>query len=270
MSLKLKHHFINFFYRKLGLSRNVVYPIFSKINSLLPNKKHCQNEINTPLDPDVSSPISMDSGYKLFEANTFFDPQLVISECLEIFSKKKEIYDDQYFIKNPKKRFLLTIDSDENLLKNKHINNFVASKFVNNVVHHYLNHSYVLSTIRLWWTPVNDTAASSQKYHLDDEDLMQVKLFLNITDVSHEHGPFTFLPAHSSDIVLSRNRRTKRRYSDEEIYATLSKQDPISLVGTAGSGAFVDTSRCLHYGSRNNNQDRLVLMAQFLKQMLPY
>ena len=36
------------------------------------------------------------------------------------------------------------------------------------------------------------------------------------------------------------------------------------LVGPAGSGAFLDTSRCLHYGSRFNRRDRLVLIIQFL------
>ena len=33
---------------------------------------------------------------------------------------------------------------------------------------------------------------------------------------------------------------------------------------------FVDTSRCLHYGSRFNKRDRLVLIIQFLTFHSPY
>ena len=172
-------------------------------------------------------------------------------------------------MRNPKKRFLLTISSDEELLENTEVIKLIKSDFVNEKVNYYFKQPYVLSTVRLWWTPLNDSSISSQKFHLDEEDLTQVKLFVNISDVTRHHGPFTFLPGEPTAKILSNCRNGKRRFTDEDVYKHASNKDIIELTGKAGSGAFIDTSKCLHYGSRNNSKERLVLMAQFLKLNAP-
>jgi hypothetical protein len=57
--------------------------------------------------------------------------------------------------------------------------------------------------------------------------------------------------------------------ADEHVAAKGVSDSAIRLVGAPGSAAFVDTSRCLHYGSRSNTRERLVLQLQFLRFQAP-
>jgi hypothetical protein len=116
---------------------------------------------------------------------------------------------------------------------------------------------------RLCWSPPNETARSSQLFHFDYEDLRQLKVFINIFETKKDQGPLTFIPADISEQVQKSIRRVSR-VSDERIYKAGGRNKEVKLVGPAGSGAFLDTSRCLHYGSRFNRRDRLVLIIQFL------
>jgi hypothetical protein len=61
----------------------------------------------------------------------------------------------------------------------------------------------------------------------------------------------------------------RRRISDEEVDATCGLENAVRLVGGPGSAGFVDTSRCLHFGSRHTRRDRLVLMVQFTRFHCP-
>ena len=239
------------------------------ISNFSTQNTHEKNRINLYSGANNNDFIPHDSGYKLFKPDNIHNSEEIVTICQSIFDQNKGKYNEEYFIKNPNKRFLLTIDSDENLLKYSQFKSFFTSEFVTNAIHTYLNHAYVLSTVRLWWTPINQTSVSSQMFHLDDEDLSQIKLFVNISDVDHDHGPFTFLPYHSSSKILSKYKNGKRRFTDDEVYQHTDRNQQVSLTGVAGSGAFVDTSKCLHFGSRSNSKDRIVLMAQFLKTDAP-
>ncbi len=267
MNQPFNYYFIKAMHRKLRLPRSIVYSLSRNFNSA--NHLHRTNKISRSSYAIPAAPIPQSSGFKIFSENETSIFNGLINECIAIFKENREKYDDQYFIKNPKKRFLLTIASDEELLKKTEINKFLKSEFVNENVSYYLNQSYVLSTVRLWWTPVNDTSISSQKFHLDEEDLTQLKVFINISEVTQNHGPFTFISSDTTTKIISGFKNGKRRFSDEDVYKHASREELIELTGKAGSGAFVDTSKCLHFGSRNNTKERLVLMAQFLKLNAP-
>jgi hypothetical protein len=88
-------------------------------------------------------------------------------------------------------------------------------------------------------------------------------VFINIFETTEEQGPLTFIPAEVSEQVQKSIGRVSR-ISDERIYEAGARNREVKLIGSAGSGAFLDTSRCLHYGSRFNKRDRLVLIIQFL------
>jgi hypothetical protein len=45
--------------------------------------------------------------------------------------------------------------------------------------------------------------------------------------------------------------------------------DAVRVLAPAGGGIFIDTSRCLHFGSRGNRAERLVLLAQFMDYYAP-
>lgn len=267
MNQPFNYYFIKTLHRKFRLPRTLVYSISRRFISK--NRSHQANKIARIPNTPPADFIPQSSGFKLFQYNEIPNSNSLVAECNAIFNKCRQNYNDQYFLKNPKKRFLLTIASNEDLLNNIEIKKFLKSDFVNNNVSSYFNHPYVLSTVRLWWTPLNNTSISSQKFHLDEEDLTQMKVFVNISEVTQHHGPFTFLSGEASAKILSKFRNGKRRFSDEEIFKHIPKDELVELTGNAGSGAFVDTSKCLHYGSRSNTNERLVLMAQFLKLNAP-
>ncbi len=259
---------LKFLHRKLGISRHKTYSILRLINYFLKGNK--ANIIAVCEQPNFDASDFGAKGYLYLSPDSAQKAEQLVAECCSLYSEKSQQYTEEYFLNNPKKRFLLTIDADESLLSKPGIREFLQSDYVLNHVSAYLKSPFVLSALRLWWSPTNDTTLSSQMYHLDEEDVSQLKLLINVTSVGDENGPFTFLSAQQSEQVLNDYPVTKRRYTDEEIEQSLSDYRPQSIMGQPGSGGFVDTSKCLHFGSRHIKQDRLVFMAQFLKADAPF
>ena len=125
-------------------------------------------------------------------------------------------------------------------------------------------------------TPRGEGRQDSMLLHKDPEDCEQVKLFMNVYDVDDEHGPFTFLPADVSARVMqgigTRDGRLSRlrRYTDLEALDYCAESDFVKGTGEAGSAMFVDSSRCLHFGSRvEPDCVRLIYYVQFCRYHQP-
>jgi hypothetical protein len=112
----------------------------------------------------------------------------------------------------------------------------------------------------------------SQLFHLDPEGLRQVKFFIQIFDVGEPQGPFSFIPADTTarvlhDVAVWRKQRgvaPSRRYSDEEVAAVGGSRALVTVQGPAGTAIAIDTSRCLHLGSRvQPGTFRLMLYLQY-------
>ena len=135
----------------------------------------------------------------------------------------------------------------------------------------YLGEIPVLSQPRLWWTkPTGPNArlGGTQMFHIGSRHrppvLRQAKFLFNMNDVDEENGPFTFLSAEISDkIVAAVNYELGEEVADEEIYRYAKPGDTMRLIGPAGTGLFVDTCRCFHFGRRASTKERLMLMIQF-------
>jgi hypothetical protein len=54
------------------------------------------------------------------------------------------------------------------------------------------------------------------------------------------------------------------RLADQDVYQTVTEQSVVKLTGPKGNVNLVDPARCLHYGSRGNTSDRVMLMLSFL------
>jgi hypothetical protein len=125
----------------------------------------------------------------------------------------------------------------------------------------------------LYSTPrEGDDLIKSQLFHVDPEGLTQVKFFINVFDVDEAEGPFTFIPADASLRVLGGIRRLRKaqgqphvgRYTDEEVEAVGGARAIVSLKGPRGSGVAIDTSKCLHLGSRvRPGAFRLIFYVQY-------
>lgn len=104
----------------------------------------------------------------------------------------------------------------------------------------------------------------SQLWHRDHDDVRVIKLFVYLTDVTDlDDGPFTFIPAPASG-ALGYSLCSHR--SDEEVFGSgrIAVSDVQSLTAPALSVFMVDTSRCLHMGSRiSEGHERLLYTATF-------
>ena len=103
----------------------------------------------------------------------------------------------------------------------------------------------------------------SQLWHRDHDDTRVIKLFVYLTDVaSLEDGPLTFIPGPTSDIFgFSLHSQTP----DAVVGSRVSPDDVISLIRPKLSVFLVETSRCLHMGSRLAlGHERLLYTATFI------
>ncbi len=110
--------------------------------------------------------------------------------------------------------------------------------------------------------------SKSQLYHCDSDEAEQVKIFVLCETVTESEGPLTFLPAVQSQTIRDRTEyRYKHRLSDDDVRTAAAEPlREVALTGAPGTLAFLDTSRCLHYGSRISTSEtrRLVIMLQYI------
>ncbi len=103
----------------------------------------------------------------------------------------------------------------------------------------------------------------SQLWHRDYDDVRTIKLFSYLTDVlSEEDGPFTFIPGAESDRV----RFTTRTHLPDAQLLRSGVLHPRSVKAPRMSVFAVETSRCLHMGSRMApGHARLLYTATFIR-----
>jgi len=209
--------------------------------------------------------IPQEDGYRVFNPGDFQEIGPIVRYCANVYQESRKTFSPEYLQKHPTKKFLCPILEGVEFFRHPVLLQLMVSRPFLDAAITYLGAVPRLAGARLCWSPKNETNLSSQLYHFDYEDLKQVKIFINIFETQEDQGPFTFLPADISERVQRSIGRVIGRVSDESIYEGGGRNHEVKLVGPAGSGAFVDTCRCLHYGSRLNQRDRVVLIIQFLK-----
>ncbi len=213
--------------------------------------------------PEFEIPDS--KGVLPFESGKLPGTEEVLSICRRLV-RESEARTEAF---NPNKQdFLRTVIAGDDFATQPELVRFMISRPIVEAAARYLGAAPVLAGAALWWTPPNQSAVSSQLWHLDNEDHRQLKVFVNLTDVDEDQGPFTCLPADRSALPARLLRQGRGRLDDAAALGA-GGAEPIRLIGPAGSGAFVDTARCLHYGSRGNRRERLVLVFQFLRLEAP-
>ena len=254
-------------WKRLRLPRGVVHPLLSAAKRLAnPEQLRLRREAAAALaleGRDVTE-VPEAHGYRVLGPGALPGVGDVVSRCEAVYRQVRgdaEV-DDHLF--NPRKRFLLSLLSGADFCAHPDLLRFMVSRPILDAASLYMRSVPLLAGAALWWTPPNETALRSQLFHFDGEDERQLKLLVNIFDTRAEHGPFTLMPADRS-APLCTSAAMRRRIEDEEVDARCGLENAVSFEGPAGSGGFVDTSRCLHYGSRHASQDRLVLMIQFLR-----
>jgi hypothetical protein len=109
-----------------------------------------------------------------------------------------------------------------------------------------------------------DTPHDSQLYHIDYYSLPNVYVLVLLQDTGPEHGPWTFLPRSTSQKVKEAlgywGPDRGYRLSDEEVFSVADRGEVIEFTGKRGSVLFIESSGCMHFGSRNSILPRFQLM----------
>lgn len=227
-------------------------------------------------------------GYSLLSPDALGDLSQVLASCRQLFATRKADIDaqltgfdgwtpeEQLKFSTRKQSFLRYLLNDDDLRRHPELVDFALSDPMLGAATRYLGMIPHLSRIDLMYSlPRPGRNIESQLFHLDHEGLTQIKHFIHVFDVGGHEGPFTFIPADATSRIVrdvrTLRRRQKsgqdvevRRYSDEEIAAVGGTDDIIAVTGPVGAGVAVDTSRCLHLGSRvDPGSFRLCLYTQY-------
>jgi hypothetical protein len=229
------------------------------------------------------------TGYSLLSLSTTGELANALSTCRQLFEFKKEDIDERlsgFETWSPEKRekflaqkqsFLRYLLDDEDLSQHPEIVDLALSDGLLGPATRYLGMVPYLSRVDLMYSLPRGSGdnIASQLFHLDHEGVTQVKAFIHLFDVGDREGPFTFIPANATSRIVNDIRHLRkqrgshndvevRRYSDEEIAAVGGTRDIVTVKGPTGTGVAVDTSRCLHLGSRvDEGTFRLCLYLQY-------
>jgi hypothetical protein len=203
-------------------------------------------------------------GYALVDPAQLPGVATVISLALSLFEEKKRQLEASTGpaseLHAKKWAFMRSVLTNTDLYEHPQIVDFALSDGLLSLVTNYLGTIPHLNRVDLLYSVAHggEEAISSQIYHLDPEGRRQAKLFLNLREVGPDEGPFTFIPAAETARIVAAVKRRRdpeadlqmARYLDSELDAVNGFAKAISVVGPPGSGVLVDTSRCLHFGSR--------------------
>ena len=206
-----------------------------------------------------------DDGFCLADMRNFAPAKRCLKFCHSVI---KDVDFDEMARKS-KKPFLVTYDLDQNDSANLPVTEFALHPQVLGTVSRYIGSMPVLLKSSIWYSNGEDCHGRSQLFHLDGEDVRTIKLLLMLDDVDELTRPFTVLPAKKSAEayrLLKRDGRIKIRNEkipDEVFFSFTEKSNIVPLVGYAGTAAFVDPTRCYHFGSRKGKKPRWLLMLHY-------
>lgn len=171
------------------------------------------------------------------------------------------------------KNFWLRLSDEDQLKDSNHpLVNISIEESVLNVIHHYLGSApfldYDLLTLSTPQPPEQKEWVQSQLWHFDRDNVPMLKMFIYLTDVlDNEAGPFTFI--NSPDSKSLPYHFANRHWQDEEVFKSISETKVIQVKRPKLSAFIVDTSRCLHMGSRLKTAGRFRLMSTSTYITLP-
>lgn len=228
-----------------------------------PREYRRRRQLARALLTEVPPPFTLHDGYAEFVVDALPHGPQALEACRSVADAERAAY----VSKPGEKGFLRSLLSPDTLRQQPAILDFATSPEITAIVTEYLGTVPTLSDARLWWsvpTTSGGPPSSSQKFHRDHEDYRQVKVLVNVDEVTPDGGPFTFLPAARSEQVVRAMGARHGRLEDEDVLGRASADELVTLTGPSGHAAMVDTCRCLHYGSRNDARERLVLMLHYV------
>lgn len=222
--------------------------------------------------------LTTENGYVLLAPGSLPGAEDIAALSLRLFEEKKRKLEaaagPNTDLHAKKWAFLRSVLTNEDLAQHPELVDFALSDGLLSLVTNYFGSVPHLNRIDLLYSVAHggDEAISSQVYHFDPEGTRQAKLFLNLREVGPDEGPFTFIPASESRRLVKAIRQRREdeadmamaRYLDRELAQAGGLDKAVRVIGPAQSAGLVDTSRCLHCGSRvKPGTYRLCLYVQY-------
>lgn len=194
-------------------------------------------------------------------------PNGIINKCDRIISS----YDENLNQLNRNKSMIYNILEPDDIQKIDGLIEFATSKNLISVISNYLKEIPILLGINLYHSPKNENEqfSSSQLFHIDTEQHKQIKIFYLLHDTDISHGPLEFMnKLETENIIKSINYKGKRIADDtiKKLNLNNSFFDDKKFIGKQGSGLMIDSSNCLHRGSRKILKDRYILQFQYFSK----
>lgn len=249
MNIFLKIYYV--YFSKFGFIYNKINLLISYLLNFKEIKSRNElylNEIskikNNKIDKIVSK-LNTDGYYftNLKEFNINFD-----------ISKKIKSLDTVPGNKSKKKFFTNLYE----FRKNDDLSTFAINKYFIKLISKYLKLSPIINNIQLIKSDIiNDKQFySSMNWHIDNHHDKLIKIMLLPFDLDIQGGPTCFLDKKTSEYIIKKNFyfKSPRYFSDSEIKEIKSnfKKKIKSFTGKKNDILLIDTSKCLHMGSRCN------------------
>lgn len=234
------HNFLINKYRRLYILR------FERLNNI-----KLKNHVN--IDPLEGFTVFGFKNKKLLNESLNF--------CKRKFSIKKILKEASNL---NKKNTLLSLSIDISNRENKLLKELALHPEIIKPVGEYLGGLPVLYGSYIWYSPNNKNVklVGSQLYHFDREDYRQIKCFIPIKDITEKCGTLNVIPAKNSREFMNKRRQNetyqslKQRFNDKEVYEKIGKKFKVELKAKIGEIILLDTSNCLHFGSRKSEKPK--------------
>ena len=236
--------------------------LFNSIMRLIHFKEHSVRREIPAIQKDKK--IKNNIGFKVLDQNLILN-----NDQLKSLGYLKKKFDNINWIENKdvrrKKEFLLmkSIKIDSNL------KNIIEGLLP--IISNYIGSLPVLHQASFWYSPnKSNEKGRSQSWHMDSEDIKQLKVMIPIDEITEDNGPLNVISANKSEKVYKKlikkkivNKRNVK-LDDEIMEDNMGESNFINLITIKKNQiAFVDTCRCYHYGSRKSKKPRKVLMLHF-------
>jgi hypothetical protein len=186
--------------------------------------------VNRIIDPGLLAAMAEDAAQKLAEADALTEKQLSRHKSFWVRLTDVEMRDGAFPASSPYVRFA----TQPGVLA-----------LLAQALGELPQLDYVLLTLS---RPSNAELTYSQLWHRDHDDVRTIKLFVYLTDVKSEaDGPFTFLPGPPSDRF---GFSLQSHLADDHVLHRVRSEEIIRVVAPRLTAFMVETSRCLHMGSR--------------------
>lgn len=254
------------YYKLLKLKFIILHTINKLINLKLFFKSRAfKNELLNINKTSLTDQLNA-NGYTYLN-DSFTLPNEIIKKCDQIISS----YDENSNDLNKNKSMIYNILKPNDISKIDGLIEFATNKKLISVIFNYLNEVPILLGINLYLSPKNENEqfSSSQLFHLDTEQHKQIKIFYLLHDTEILHGPLEFMDKLKTKNILKSINYSGERISDETIRnlnLSNSYKNDKTFIGKRGLGLMIDSSNCLHRGSRKITKNRYILQFQYFSK----